>query len=232
MSIGTMKEADLKLRAAIVQQLDWDPEVDASAIGVSAADGVVTLTGFIDTYAGKLGAERAVKRVRGVRVVANDVNVRLRIERSDADIAADVALALRFRSALTDRVQATVHNGHVTLTGKVVWLVHKRQAESSVRHVPGVRGVINHIVVAPVATEGDIQAAIVSAMRRDADLDTSGIVVSVAGRYVTLAGTVPTWRQREAAEHAAASAAGIGFVDNRLAVEPLVPFPETIDELC
>src|SRR5262245_16380275 len=232
MSTGTLTEADLKLRTAVVKQLDWDPDVDASAIGVSAAEGVVTLTGFIDTYAGKLAAERAAKRVRGVRVVANDVDVRLRIERSDADIAADVALALRFRPDLADRVQATVHNGHVTLTGHVVWLVHKRQAESSVRHVPGVRGVVNHIVVAPVASEGDIQRAIVSAMRRDADLDTSSIIVSVSGRYVTLTGTVPTWRQREAAERAAASAAGIGFVDNRLGVEPVAPFPNAIDEVC
>jgi osmotically-inducible protein OsmY len=155
MSIGTLTEADLRLRAAVAQELDWDPDVDASAIGVAVADGVVTLTGFIDTYAGKLFAERAAKRVQGVRVIANDIAVRRRIERTDADIAADVALALRFRTTQADRIQAAVHNGHVTLTGTVEWLIRKQQAANSVHHVPGVRSVTDHIVVAPTTGQGD-----------------------------------------------------------------------------
>ena len=114
MSTATITATDVRLRNAVVRQLDWDPEVDASAIGVAARDGVVTLTGFIDSYAGKLAAERVLKRVRGVRAVANDIRVRLLVERTDADIARDALLALRVVPALADTVVVTVHNGRVT----------------------------------------------------------------------------------------------------------------------
>src|SRR6188472_1132701 len=102
-----------------MRQLDWDPEVDGSAVGVAARNGTVTLTGFIDTYAGKLAAERVAKRVHGVRAVANDIEVRLRLERTDPDIAQDAARALQLHSAVPETVQAAVHNGHLTLTGRV-----------------------------------------------------------------------------------------------------------------
>ena len=233
MSIGTLTDTDLRLRTAVVQQLDWEPDVDASAIGVAAAKGVVTLTGFIDTYAGKLAAERGAKRVRGVRAVANDLEVRLRLERTDPQIAADAALALELRAALADRVQAVVHNGHITLTGTVYWLGRKREAESAVRHIPGVRSVSNHIVVEAATTPLDVQRRIVQAMQRDADLDPRHVIVSVAGRSVTLTGSVRTWRQREAAERAAANAVGIRLVDNQLNVDPFDEFPEgAMDEVC
>src|SRR5688572_14398057 len=97
MSTQTLNSTDMRLRDAVIRQLDRDPGVDDSAIGISAKDGVVTLTGFIDTYAGKLAAERSVKRVRGVRAVANDIIVRLKVPRTDPDIAADAARALRLR---------------------------------------------------------------------------------------------------------------------------------------
>ena len=132
---------------------------DASGIGVSAKDGVVTLTGYIDTYGGKLAAERAAKRVRGVRGVANDLEVRLKIGRTDADIARDAVRALELRATVPATVQAVVHEGHVTLTGKVGWLYQARDAEKAVRHINGVRGVFNHIEVAggavnPVCRQG------------------------------------------------------------------------------
>lgn len=233
MSIGMLTEADLRLRTAAVQQLDWDPEVDASAIGVAAMKGVVTLTGFIDTYAAKLGAERAVKRIRGVRAVANDLEVRLRLERTDTEIAADAALALAFHASLADRVQAVVHSGHITLTGTVNWLPRKREAERAVRHIRGARGVINHIVVTAAPADRDVQRQIVLALHRDADLDARDVIVSVSGRTVVLTGSVRSWRQREAAEHVAANAAGIGFVDNRLTVDPVEAYPEgALDAVC
>ena len=119
MSTATITDTDVRLRNAVVRQLDWDPEVDASAVGVAARDGVVTLTGFIDSYAGKLAAERVVKRVRGVRAVANDIKVRLVIEQTDADIARDTLLALKVVPVFADNVMATVHNGRVTLTARL-----------------------------------------------------------------------------------------------------------------
>jgi osmotically-inducible protein OsmY len=202
-----------------MRQLDWDPEVEASAVGVAAKHGTVTLTGFIDTYSGKLAAERAAKRVHGVRAVANDIEVRLRLERTDADIAEDATRALELRSMIPEAVQAVVHNGRVTLTGNVEWLYQKESAERAVRHIRGVRGVLNHITVAPRAVGRDVRHRIVKALHQNADLDARHITVTVAGNTATLTGTVGTWLQRESAERAAANAPGVAHVDNQITVQ-------------
>jgi len=233
MSTATITATDVRLRNAVVRQLDWDPEVDASAIGVAARDGVVTLTGFIDSYAGKLAAERVLKRVRGVRAVANDIKVRLLVERTDADIARDALLALRVVPALADTVVVTVHNGRVTLTGTVEWLFQRQHAEAIVEHVRGVVGVFNHMTVRPRSGERDIQRRIVGALHHNADIDARGVHVALDDDVVTLTGTVETWTQREAAERAAGGAPGITRVDNRLVVEAAEPHElEPPDEIC
>ena len=152
MTTANLSDADVRVRDAVTRQLDWDPEVEASAVGVAAKDGTVTLTGYIDSYSGKLAAERAAKRVRGVRAVANDIDVRLKLERTDADIAADIVRALRLRSSVPESVQAAVHGGHVTLTGNVQWLFQTREAVKAVRHIRGVRDVRNHIEMRPPPT--------------------------------------------------------------------------------
>jgi osmotically-inducible protein OsmY len=117
--------ADLRTRDAVLQELDWDSQFDAAEIGVSARGGAVTLTGSIVTYAAKLAAERPAKRVRGVRAVANDIQVRLRHPRGDAEIAADAARELARRPTLPTAVQAAVRDGHVTLTGTVITLFRR-----------------------------------------------------------------------------------------------------------
>jgi osmotically-inducible protein OsmY len=216
-----------------MRQLDWDPEVEASAVGVAAKNGTVTLTGFIDTYAGKLAAERAAKRVHGVRAVANDIAVRLRLERTDADIAQDAARALELRSIIPEGVQAVAHNGHVTLTGTVGWLYQKESAEKAVRHIRGVRGVLNHITVAPAAAVRDVRHRIVGALHQNADVDARHITVTASGDTVTLTGTVGTWLQRDSAERAAANAPGIAHVDNRITVQSFHDSKmDDWDELC
>jgi osmotically-inducible protein OsmY len=202
-----------------MRQLEWDPEVDASAVGVAASDGTITLTGYIDSYASKLAAERAAKRVRGVRAVANDIEVRLKLERTDADIAGDVVRGLRMRATVPESVQAAVHGGHVTLTGKVRWFFERREAEKAVRHIRGVRSVRNHIDVTTAGVERDVQHRIVQALHRNANLDAHQISITVAGNTVTLNGRVSTWLQRESAERAAADAPGIAHVDNRIVVQ-------------
>ena len=116
MTTAALTGADVRLRDSVIRELDWDPEVDDSAIGVAAKEGVVTLTGFIDSYAGKLAAERVAKRVRGVRAVANDITVRLKVDVTDADIAAAAALALTLGPGIPTSVQVVVHNAHVTRT--------------------------------------------------------------------------------------------------------------------
>jgi len=127
----------------------WDSEVDASAIGVEARNGVVTLTGYVDDYRGKLTAERTAQRVQGVRAVANDIEVRPKLERTDVDIAKDAARAMRLRGTVPRGVQAIVRSGCVTLTGEVNSVFQKRDAENAVRHVEGARGVLNNIRIAP-----------------------------------------------------------------------------------
>ena len=193
--------------------------MDGSAVGVAARSGTVTLTGFIDTYSAKLAAERAAKRVHGVRAVANDIQVRLRLERTDADIAQDAARALELRNTIPEGVQAVVHNGHVTLTGKVDWLFQKESAETAVQHIRGVRGVLNHITVAPRAPARDVHRRIVKALHQDADVDGRHITVTVSDNTATLTGTVGTWLQRDCAERAAANAPGIVHVANRIVVQ-------------
>jgi osmotically-inducible protein OsmY len=229
MARATLSDTDVRLRDAVVQQLDWDPEVDASAVGVAARDGTVTLAGFIDSYAGKLAAERAAKRVRGVRGVANDIEVRLKLERVDPDIAADVVRSLRLCLAVPETVQTSVHNGFVTLTGQVDWIYQRREAEQVARHTRGVRGVLNHVVLKPKAIERDVRHRIVEALHRNANLDARHIIVSVVGDRAVLTGTAGTWLQRESAERAAADAPGITQVENRIMVEPA---PDDVDEIC
>jgi osmotically-inducible protein OsmY len=233
MTTASVTGTDIRVRGAVVRQLDWDPEVDASAVGVSAGDGVVTLTGFVDSYAEKLAAERVAKLVRGVRGVANDIVVRQMVDRTDADIAHDAIICLRTRPDLADTVQVTVHHGHLTLTGKVEWLLQKEAAEHVVKHVRGLLGVFNHITVAPRAAQRDVQRRIVAALHHHADVDARHIAVSVQDDTVILKGIVATWMQRDAAERAAGSAPGIARVDNQIVVEPAEPHEvEPIDEMC
>jgi osmotically-inducible protein OsmY len=223
MTTASITGTDIRLRDTVVRQLDWAPDVDASAIGASARDGVVTLTGFVDSYAAKLAAERVAKRVRGVRAVANDIVVRLMVERTDAEIAHDVAQALRARPGLADAIQATVRHGHVTLTGTVEWLLHKEQAEKWVKHVRGLVAVHNHVTVKARSGQRDVRRRIARALHDHADLDARKVVVRVDDDAVTLSGTVGSWMQREAAERAAGSAPGITRVDNQILVEPAEP---------
>lgn len=232
MTTASITGTDVRVRGAVVRQLDWDPEVDASAIGVSAGDGVVTLTGFVDSYAEKLAAERVAKQVRGVRAVANDIVVRQMVGRTDADIAHDAVACLRHRPDLAATVQVAVHHGHVTLTGQVPWLVQKEAAEHAVKHVRGLLGIFNHITVQPGSTERDVQRRIVTALHHNADLDARHIRVAVDDHTVTLTGTVGTWMQRETAERAAGSARGVGQVENLLVVIPAEPHDEVPDEMC
>jgi osmotically-inducible protein OsmY len=233
MTTASITGTDTRVRGAVVRQLDWDPEVDASAIGVSAGDGVVTLTGFVDSYAEKLTAERVAKQVRGVRGVANDIVVRQMVGRTDADIAHDAVACLRHRPDLADTVQVAVHHGHLTLTGQVPWLLQKEAAEQAVKHVRGLLGIFNHITVKPGSTQRDVRRRIVTALHHNADLDARHITVTVEDGTVRLTGTVRSWMQRDAAERAAASAPGIVHLDNQIVVEPIEPYePDVPDEIC
>lgn len=230
MTTASLTANDVRVRDAVFHALEWDPEVDATALGVAAQNGVVTLTGYIDSYADKLTAERIAKRVRGVRAVANDIDVRLKMARTDPEIATDVVRALELRAVPTT-VQAAVHSGQVTLTGRVAWLYQKVNAEKAVRHVRGIRGVVDYITVAPRPLVRDVQRRITEALHRHAGVDARHIVTTIDGSTAILTGQAHSWYEKDAAERAAASAPGITQVDNQIVVEP-PPFETGVDEIC
>jgi osmotically-inducible protein OsmY len=220
MGTSLLWQTDTQLHESVQRQLEWDPEIDASDIAVLASDGVITLTGFVHTYAAKLAAERSVKRVRGVRAVANDIQVALRTERIDPDIAKDALHALRVHTSVPDRITVIVRHGFLTLEGTVEWMFQKAAAGRTVMYLDGVKGVTNLIQVKPSASAGQIKAEIDEALRRHAEVDAQHVGVSVEGPVVTLSGHVKSCHEKQEAERAAWAAPGVTRVENHLVVTP------------
>lgn len=216
----TLTTPEQGLRDMIMRQLAWDPQVDATMIGVTSKDGVVTLSGYVDTYAARLAAERAARRVYGVRAVANEIAVKLAEERIDPDIANDALHALANRVDVPRGISVTVRDGHITLGGAVEWNYQRVSAERAVKYLRGVRGVFNHIVVKPTVSPTDVQHRIVEALHRHADIDARRIHVVVDGPRVVLSGFVRSWNERDEAERAAWTAPGVSMVEDRIAVIP------------
>ena len=220
MTTSSLTQHDRTMRDAVIRQLEWDSEVDPSAVGVTAAHGTVTLTGQIDTYAGKLAAERVARRVQGVRAVANELEVRLIHERTDADVATDAARALELNTSIPSGIQVTVRHGQVTLTGAARSLFQAQLAEEAVRHIRGVRTVINRITVTPTRVLRDVRRRIVRALHDNADLDARQIGITVEGGTARLTGAVTSCVQRDIVGRTAAHAPGITRVDNQIVVDP------------
>ncbi len=152
MGTSLLWQTDGQLHDAVQRELEWAPEIDARDVAVTARDGVVTLTGFVDSDWQKFALEQAVKRVRGVRAVANDVHIRLRTERTDPEIAHDAVVALKSHPSVPHSVIVTVRNGFLTLEGSVAWNDQRSEAEAALRHIEGVKDVSNAIVIEPVAS--------------------------------------------------------------------------------
>jgi osmotically-inducible protein OsmY len=213
-----------KLQHDVQEELEWEPSVDASHIGVAASQpGVVTLSGTVATYVEKVSAERAAKRVEGVRAVANDIEVRPigSMKRTDTDIAQAVLRALEWDIAIPhEKIKARVDNGWVTLEGGVALQFQRAAAENAVRRLSGVRGVTNQILleVRPAVKPAEVKNRIEAAFRRSADIDARGIQVDAKDRTITLRGRVRTWAEREEAERAAWAAPGVLAVEDELIV--------------
>jgi osmotically-inducible protein OsmY len=214
-------KTDAHIKADVIDELAWDPAVNATGIGVAVRDGVVTLTGHLDSYAEKHAVERAVHRVAGVRGIAMELDVRLAAEhkRSDSDIAQAAVTALQLNSLVPDeKIQVLVENGWVTLTGEVDWSYQLASAEQCVRPLAGMRGLSNLITIKSRASSKDIGAQITAALTRQAAREAKHITVEVEGSIVTLWGKVHSLAEREAAVGAAFSARGVSRVVDKLEV--------------
>jgi len=204
----------------VMRQLAWDPQVDATMIGVTNKDGIVTLSGYVDTYAARLAAERSARRLYGVKAVANELVVKLAEERIDPDIAKDALQALANRVDVPRGITVTVRDGHIALGGRVEWNYQRISAERAVKYLRGVRGVFNNIVVTPTVSPKDVETRIVEALHRHAAIDARRVHVTSEGSRVVLGGFVRSWNERDEAERAAWTAAGVSAVDNRIVVIP------------
>jgi osmotically-inducible protein OsmY len=215
--------SDLQLRQDVLDELEFEPSVNAAHIGVTANRGVVTLSGFVMSYAEKTAAERAARRVKGVKAIAEEIEVRLPSDakRADDEIAARAVDILRWNvGALADRIKVKVEKATVTLTGEVDWQFQKTDADHAVHKLSGVVDVINRICVASPVHAVEVREKIEKALRRSAEFEASRIAVETEGGRVILSGKVHAWYERDIAERAAWSAPGVTEVQDRITIEP------------
>lgn len=216
-------KTDQQLKSDVISELAWDPAVNATAVGVMVKEGVVTVTGHLDSFAKKHAIEKAVRRVAGVRGIALELDVKLTPEsrRSDSEIAKAALHALRWHSWVpNERLQVEVEDGWVTLKGEVDWHYQLTSAEQCIRPLLGVRGLTNQITVKPRVNEMDVSTEIANALARHAQREARKIEVIVDGGTVTLEGQVDSLSEHDAAVGAAAATRGVARVVDHLAVSP------------
>ncbi len=215
-----MNKSDSQLRSDVQEELRWEPSVGRAEIGVAARDGVITLSGEVDSFSRKYAAVKAAERVSGVKAVAEELTVKLpsAFVRSDTEIAHSVVESLRWAIDVPETVKARIEDGWVTLEGMVDWQYERAAAERAVRHLMGVKAVSNLITIKPRASAPDVRDRIKSAIKRRAEADASNITVEAVDGKVTLRGVVRSWAERQDAENAAWAASGVNMVDDQLAV--------------
>ena len=214
--------SDKQLRQDVLDEFEFDPSFNAAHIGVVVDKDVVSLTGHVESYAEKLAVLAAARRVKGVGAIADEIEVRFPNQPKTADdqIARRASDILKWNSVVSNLpVEVVVHNGWITLSGRVNWYFEKRAAENCVRKLSGVRGITNGIMVKPQVDAVNVKEKIESALKRHAEVEANGIRISVkGGNRVVIEGRVGNWDERRAVESAAWSAAGVAAVDDRLSI--------------
>ncbi|GAA0295088.1 BON domain-containing protein [Sphingomonas oligophenolica] len=210
-------KTDSELQRDVLDELEFEPQVDHAHIGVTAKSGVITLTGFVPNYMQKIAAEHAAARVKGVRAIAEEIEVRLANDpkTSDPEIAERIVQVFRWDvSVPDDRIQVRVEHGWVTLSGEVDWNYQKKAAQAAAGKITGVKGINNRIEVRAEPSPSDVRERIMAAIKRSSAIDASGIDVTVSGHTVKLSGEVHGWNERRVAEQAAWAAPGVTKVED------------------
>ncbi len=211
---------DKALRLDIIDELDFEPSIRAQDVGVAVSNGIVTLTGHVHSYAEKLAVERTVGRIKGVKAVAMELDVRLPStpKTADDEVAKRCVDILKWNVWTSETIQVKVEHGWVTLAGSVDWAYQKQAAERAIHALSGVRGVSNLIAIKPAIHPEDVRSTIEKAFLRNAELESGQIRVQANAGQVVLEGNVKTWHERQIAEQAAWSAPGVTSVDDRIRV--------------
>jgi osmotically-inducible protein OsmY len=223
-----MLRTDTEIQKDVADELKWDPSLEDDDIAVAVREGVVTLAGWVKSYVDKWRAERVASGVKGVKAIANDLEVKLPASsaRTDPDMARAALDALKWNiSVPSDRIKVKVEKGWITLEGEVEWYFQKEAAERAVRSLTGVKGVTNLIAVQKRAAPSDVKSKIKEALTRGASFDADRITVEVDGNNAILRGTVRSYAEWRDAERAARNAPGITEVQNKLTVDPSIYAP-------
>lgn len=216
-----MEHDDKQLQKSVSAALEWAPDVSSAHIGVTAKDGVVTLTGHVARYAEKVAAERVAGRIKGVRAIAEEIEVRYlgQVTTDDEAIAAKAVNILSWDTMLpSGRIGVKVEHGWVSLTGEVDWQYQRAMAAQDMHRLNGVKGISNDIKLAKQVQSADVKLKVEDALKRDSMLEAAGITVAAENHTVTLSGHVRSWHEREVAERAAWSAPGVTAVVDRIAI--------------
>jgi osmotically-inducible protein OsmY len=215
-------KTDFQIQKDVMDELKWEPFLNSSEIGVAVKKGIVTLSGIVDTYSKKLAAEKAAKRVMGVKAVAEDIQVGISPDyrKTDTEIAEAVFNALKWHTAIPEeKIKIKVENGDVKLEGEVEWEYERHTAKTAIENLPGVRTIFNLITVKPRITPNDIKQKINAAFHRSATVDSAKITADVIGSKVILRGKVRSFTEKEDAEYAAWAAPGVLGVESKLEIE-------------
>ncbi|HWV66419.1 BON domain-containing protein [Chitinophaga sp.] len=214
-------KTDVQIREDVLDELMWEPMLKPAEIGVAVTDGIVTLSGYVNDYSKKLAAEKAVKRVKGVKAVAEDIQVRLPFEmqKDDEEIAGKVVNALKWNTNIPDeKISVKVDNGWVTLDGELEWQFQRDAALTAVRDLVGINGVINLLKLKPVLSTSIIKSNIRKALERNADLEADKITIDTSDSTVTINGKVHSWSEKSEAERAIWATPGVAKVINHLEI--------------